>query len=95
MLAHYFNSYGKDLKGTIGKLPNPSMGPQDVLIQIHAASVNPVDFKIRYGKHRFVRKDSFPLHRNEKIVNKELKSNSGFFFLLKNPKLESRLGTPP
>ena len=37
------------------------MGDRDVLIQIHSASLNPIDFKIRNGSLRFLRRDAFPL----------------------------------
>jgi NADPH:quinone reductase len=32
-----------------GELPTPTPGPHDLLVQVHATSVNPVDSKIRMG----------------------------------------------
>ena len=33
----------------IGELPKPEIGPEDVLIEVHATSLNPVDTKVRMG----------------------------------------------
>jgi NADPH:quinone reductase-like Zn-dependent oxidoreductase len=41
-------------------MPAPKVGPRDVLIAVHAASVNPIDFKIQRGDLKKVRKLSFP-----------------------------------
>lgn len=50
ILEHYGNNEGVRL----AEVPNPELCDDDVLVQIHAASVNPVDFKIRDGKLRFI-----------------------------------------
>lgn len=39
----------------------PKVGDEDVLVEIHAASVNPVDFKIRDGKLRLLLHYKMPL----------------------------------
>lgn len=39
----------------------PPLGPEDVLVKIHAASVNPIDFKTRDGLIRFIKSYPFPL----------------------------------
>jgi NADPH:quinone reductase-like Zn-dependent oxidoreductase len=49
MKAAYIEAYGGSDQLKIGELPNPQIGPKDVLIEVHAASVNPVDWKIREG----------------------------------------------
>ncbi|WP_339251035.1 NADP-dependent oxidoreductase [Paenibacillus sp. FSL P2-0136] len=41
--------------------PMPEIGEQDVLAEIHAASINPIDFKIRDGKLRMLLKYELPL----------------------------------
>jgi len=33
--------------GSVHALPTPSMGPDAILIRVHAAGVNPADWKIR------------------------------------------------
>src|SRR5688572_14268323 len=42
-------------------LPKPSPGPRDLLVKMRAASVNPVDFKIRDGDVMTLIRHSFPL----------------------------------
>lgn len=41
--------------------PMPSVGEHDVLVEIHAASLNPIDFKIKEGKVKFLWSYKFPL----------------------------------
>src|SRR5262249_38253253 len=42
-------------------LPMPKVGPNGVLVQVHAASVNPVDWKLRRGLLDAVRPVVFPV----------------------------------
>lgn len=41
-------------------LPAPTVGPRQVLIEVYAASVNPIDFKLQQGALKAVRKMQFP-----------------------------------
>lgn len=41
------------------KVPIPTVGDNDVLVSIHAASVNPIDFKIKDGRFRMFLNSSF------------------------------------
>lgn len=50
MKAFIVDRYGSNDGVRIGEVPAPEPGDEDVLVQVHAASVNPVDFKIRDGK---------------------------------------------
>lgn len=61
MIAAYISKYGHDEKLKLGEFPEPTPGPKDVLIKIKSASVNPIDFKVRDGKVRFIRQEKFPL----------------------------------
>ena len=42
------------------EVTKPTAGPNEVLIEVHAASLNPVDFKIQQGALKAIRKLSFP-----------------------------------
>ena len=61
MKAAYIRKYGNNDAIEIGDQPLPSVGPRDVLIKIHAASINPVDYKIRDGDLKRVIPFKFPL----------------------------------
>ncbi|MDV7357586.1 NADP-dependent oxidoreductase [Rhodococcus oxybenzonivorans] len=49
MKAFVLDRYGNNDGVRFGDTPDPEVGPGDVLVQIHAASVNPLDLKIREG----------------------------------------------
>ncbi len=59
MIAAFIEGYGRNRVLRVGDLPSPKPGPSDILV--HAASVNPVDFKLREGKLRLLRRYKFPL----------------------------------
>lgn len=61
MKAAYIRRYGGPDVVEIGELPTPPLGPNEVLVQVKAASVNPVDFKIRDGATKLILPYSFPL----------------------------------
>jgi alcohol dehydrogenase len=50
----------KDRMG-MAELPRPEAGPGDLLVRVRAASVNPVDYKIRDGAVKVLIPYSFPL----------------------------------
>jgi NADPH:quinone reductase-like Zn-dependent oxidoreductase len=54
MKAFFLDSYGSDQRLRLGEAPEPEVGDSDVLVQIHAASVNPLDFKIRDGEFKMI-----------------------------------------
>ncbi len=61
MKAAYITKYGMNEKLTIGEMNMPVVGDNDVLVEIYSASLNPIDFKVRDGKIKFIRSYSFPL----------------------------------
>jgi NADPH:quinone reductase-like Zn-dependent oxidoreductase len=50
MKALVIDRYGGNEVVRTGAMPDPELRDEDVLVQIHAASVNPLDLKIRDGK---------------------------------------------
>jgi NADPH:quinone reductase-like Zn-dependent oxidoreductase len=54
MKAFILDRYGSNNGVRAGAMPDPELRDDDVLIQIHAASVNPVDLKIRDGKLKLI-----------------------------------------
>lgn len=60
MKAFLIDRYGKSA-GHIGEIAEPSVGVHDVLIQLHASSVNMLDSKIRAGEFKLLLPYSFPL----------------------------------
>lgn len=50
MKAFVVSRYGKANSVEAVELPEPELGDGEVMVQIHAASVNPLDLKIRNGE---------------------------------------------
>ena len=61
MKAFIVDRYGKKDGVRIGEMPDPELRDDDVLVQIHAASVNPLDFKIRNGEFKLLLPYRLPL----------------------------------
>jgi NADPH:quinone reductase-like Zn-dependent oxidoreductase len=53
--------YGDNSVVRVADVPKPALRDHDVLLEMHAASVNPIDFKIRAGKLKTIRRFEFPL----------------------------------
>src|SRR5262245_3995787 len=61
MRAALIDRYGSNDLVKIADVAVPVMGPMDLLVQVQAASVNPVDAKTRDGKLKTLLKYRFPL----------------------------------
>jgi len=61
MKAFIIDRYGKNDGMRVGEMPDPEVRNDDVLIQIHAASVNPLDSKIRDGAFKLILPYRLPL----------------------------------
>src|SRR5438477_2155521 len=61
MKAALIDRYGSNDLVKVVDIAVPVMGPMDLLIQVHAAGVNPVDIKTRDGKLKTLLKYRFPL----------------------------------
>jgi len=60
MRAMVIDRYGK-VPMHLAEMPTPEIGEYEVLAEIHAASINPIDFKIRDGKVKLLVKYKMPL----------------------------------
>ncbi|MDI7741296.1 NADP-dependent oxidoreductase [Lysinibacillus fusiformis] len=60
MRAMVIDKYGK-VPMRLAEMPAPEMEDYEVLAEIHAASINPIDFKIRDGKVKLLLKYKMPL----------------------------------
>jgi NADPH:quinone reductase-like Zn-dependent oxidoreductase len=60
MKAFLIDRYGKHT-GRIGDAPVPAVGSHDVLIEVHASSVNVLDSKISTGEFKLILPYAFPL----------------------------------
>lgn len=60
MKAFVVDHYGKT-SGRLGEMPEPGLRDSDVLVEVHAAGVNPLDWKIRDGALKRVLPYRLPL----------------------------------
>ncbi|MED0983191.1 NADP-dependent oxidoreductase [Bacillus paramycoides] len=60
MKAMIIDKYGK-VPMRLTEMPTPEINEYEVLTEIHAASINPIDFKIRDGKVKMLLKYKMPL----------------------------------
>jgi NADPH:quinone reductase-like Zn-dependent oxidoreductase len=49
MKAFIVDRYGKDTQLRLGQVPEPEVGPHDLLVEVHAAGVNLLDSRVRDG----------------------------------------------
>lgn len=61
MKAFIVDRYGSKDGGRLAEVPEPDLLEDDVLVEIHAAGVNPLDSKIRKGEFKLVLPYRFPL----------------------------------
>ena len=61
MKAVVIDRFGSNEVVRAGEMPDPALRDEDVLVEIHAASVNPLDLKIREGKLKLILPYRLPL----------------------------------
>lgn len=61
MKAFLINRYGKKETGHIDDVPTPALRDDDVLVRVHAASVNALDTRIRTGEFKVILPYRLPL----------------------------------
>ncbi len=60
MKALTINQFGGPEQLRIQEVGIPATGPGEILVRIHAAAINPVDYKIRNGSIKFISGKKFP-----------------------------------
>ena len=61
MLAYVLSRYGRPEGSSLMEVPAPTLGPRDILVDVRAAGLNPVDFKFRQGMLRPIYRPKLPL----------------------------------
>ena len=61
MKAFILDRYGKKSRLRLGEMPEPELGNDEVLVQVHAAGVNVLDAKIKSGEFKLVLPYRLPL----------------------------------
>lgn len=61
MKAIILDRYGKKGRMRLGDMPEPKLDDNEVLVQVHAAGVNPLDAKIKSGEFKLILPYRFPL----------------------------------
>lgn len=61
MRAFIINRYGKNEKLHLGKLPEPVVNENDVLVEVHSAGLNVLDSKIKKGEFKLFLPYKLPL----------------------------------
>lgn len=75
MKAFFIEGYGKQ-NGRIGEMPDPEPGAHEVLVQVHATSVNQLDSKIRAGEFKLILPYSFPLILGNDLAGTVIRTGS-------------------
>lgn len=68
MKAFSLKNYGGPEKALLTNVDLPQCGPNDLLIQIVAAGLNPVDFKIREGKLKLINSPVLPVTMGNELA---------------------------
>jgi NADPH:quinone reductase-like Zn-dependent oxidoreductase len=64
MKAAYLTGHGGVDKFVYGELPDPVAGPGEVVVDVHAASVNAADYKVRLGSYNSTLRFPYVLGRD-------------------------------
>jgi NADPH:quinone reductase-like Zn-dependent oxidoreductase len=76
-LGYGFTSYGGPDGQRFFDIPMPEPGPGEVLVEVHAAGVNPVDWKVREGMHRAFLPLELPAVLGREVAGIVVRSGAG------------------
>jgi NADPH:quinone reductase-like Zn-dependent oxidoreductase len=71
------HSFGGPERLEVETLPDPQPGPGEMLVKVAAASINPVDYKIREGAYPAVKADKLPYTLGRDISGRVEKCGAG------------------
>src|ERR1700688_4437646 len=60
MRAYVLKHYGGPEGAQLMDVPAPAPRPRDILVEVHSAGLNPVDYKFRQGKLRAILRPKLP-----------------------------------
>ena len=72
MRAYVLDRYGGPEGARLMDVPPPTPGPRDILVAVHAAGLNPVDFKFRQGKLRAILHPRLPFVLGNELAGEVL-----------------------
>ncbi|HVN69318.1 MAG TPA: NADP-dependent oxidoreductase [Candidatus Binatia bacterium] len=76
MKAFVIDRYGSREGLRLADMPEPKLQADDVLVEVHAAGVNPLDAKIRDGEFRFILPYRLPLISGNDVAGRVLRVGS-------------------
>ena len=77
MRGYVLQRYGDASAMSLREVPEPEAGPGRVLVQVHAAGLNPVDYKIREGRMRLVNPLRLPLVAGSELSGVVIRTGPG------------------
>jgi NADPH:quinone reductase-like Zn-dependent oxidoreductase len=76
MRAYVLEHYGGPEGSQLMDVPAPQPGPRDILVEVRAAGLNPVDFKFRQGKLRVILRPKLPFVMGNELAGEVIAAGS-------------------
>src|ERR1700693_745318 len=76
MRAYVLERYGGPEGARLMDVPAPTPRPRDILVEVHAAGLNPVDYKFRQGKLRAILRPKLPFVLGNELAGKVIAAGS-------------------
>ena len=91
MRAFVLTRYGGPEAMELRDVPRPSPGAGEVLIQVYAAGLNPIDFKLRQGMLRVIYRYSLPIIAGSELSGVVVATGSGVTRLAEGDRVFTRV----